>query len=106
MKKEQILKKAIKKAEKNGYLPKIQYKMNPMSYLNTIIFSHDFAKAFWGEEYADEYGDTFNEHEKKVKDGRHFPIDYQWTDLDLAWGYHLREMVLEKDPILYLERFI
>jgi len=46
----------------------------------TIIFSHPFAKAFWGEE------------------------DY--TDDNKSWEWHLTVMVLEKDPILYLKKFL
>lgn len=44
------------------------------------IFSHDFAKAFWGEE------------KPKV------PIT--------LWQHHLQQMVLEEDPIKYLETFL
>ena len=52
MNNEQILKKAIEKAEKNGYendYPKDAYHI-PELWYPAIIFSHDFAKAFWGEE--------------------------------------------------------
>ena len=38
-----------------------------------IIFSHDFARAFWPNQ---------------------------------DWQYHLQQMVLEKDPIMYLNRFL
>lgn len=52
---EQILKKAIEKASKNGYIPpktweaKGYFKVTFASPYE-IIFSHDWAKHFWGEE--------------------------------------------------------
>jgi len=95
---EQILKKAIEKAEKNGYrLPVNQpLKINPAQATytifrgtqNDIIFSHDFAKAFW-------VGDSLT--------GTCEHGDYQEMKV---WEYHLRNMVLEKEPLKYLERFL
>ena len=55
-----------------------------------IIFSHEFAKAFWGEE-------KLNMREKiKLSKCGHIP----------EWQYHLQQMVLEKDPLKYLEKFL
>lgn len=48
--------------------------------LNDIIFSHDFAKAFWGE--GEEYA----------------PLP--------EWMYQLQQMVIHDDPIRYLEQFL
>ncbi len=45
----------------------------------TVIFSHEFAKAFWTGIMVGNISE---------------------------WKYRLREMVLEKDPIKYLERFL
>ncbi len=50
MTEEQLLQKIMDKAEKGGWVPKIQYKMNPMLYKNTIIFTPDFGKAYYGKE--------------------------------------------------------
>lgn len=47
-----------------------------------IIFSHDFAKAFWGEK----------------------TIPYH-NGLKI-WEFNLQQMVLEKEPLKYLERFL
>jgi len=61
-----------------------------------IIFSHDFAKAFWGEDIIiergvlEKNGNISSEYENKYK----------------CWEYHLQQMVLEEDPIKYLEKFI
>jgi len=110
MDKETILKKAIEKATKNGYsicgekgcdcFPK-GYKWsdtmieggwdNPPFYYQ-VIFSHDFAKAFWGEEDCGFSGCPFCE----------YPGYYEIAN----WQYHLQQMVLEEDPIDYLSKFI
>lgn len=52
--------------------------------LMAFIFSHNFAKAFWGT--------------KSVNKGK-------WK-LYEEWQGYLQRMVLEKDPIKYLEKFL
>lgn len=108
MKREEILRLAIEKAIKNGYhAPGLE--MIPMTelsfsiYENRVIwsleklnkgivkasiygtiFSHDFAKAFWGKErFTDRFG------EERIK-----------------WVSQLQIMVLAEDPISYLSQFI
>lgn len=101
---EKILKKAIEKANKNGLdcalsgserIVKIfkgsdiAKKMLPIT---EFIFSHDFAKAFFGEK-------------KYCKEliGIHCCTE---NCLKISWQYHLQQMVLEKNPIEYLEKFL
>ena len=106
MKKEEILKAAIEKAERNDpllcektgimycsanrcksphYLPPCMCNecacLNP--HANIIIFNHDFAKAFWGEEIED-------------------TMDIK----ELGWKYHLQQIVLQEYPVQYLEQFL
>ena len=92
---EEILKKAIEKAVENGWnthlaisvvleLAKDDPFINPYS----LIFSHDFAKAFWGED----------DYEEVMSGGS----STEWK----AWEYHLREMVLEEKPLQYLKKFL
>ena len=96
MKNEEILKKAIEKANEKGFdLKPPLFDLSPttntihictthLSYKD-IIFSHEFAKAFWGngETWSGEYCcNIFN------------------------WEHHLQEMVLEEDPVSYLEKFL
>ncbi len=56
--------------------------------VNDFLFSHSFAKAFWGEE------ETW-----------HFYAEAVETVLP-AWQYHLQQMVLEEEPLKYLEKFL
>ena len=71
----ELLIKAIEKAEENGF--KLSHKENMIDqfYWFDIIFSHDFAKAFFKKSL-------------------------------LGWKQHLQLMVLEKEPLLYLKKFL
>lgn len=82
---EQILQKAIEKAVKNGYRirPDLLVILDEDVCFD-IIFSHDFAKAFWGEEMLLKFN----------------------TEHPVAWQYHLQQMVLCDAPISYLKKFI
>ena len=86
---EQILKKAIEKAERNGWdnshmiKQRISYfQMGVDGMYNHVIFSHSFAKAFWGEGGSTRQGYT------------------------KGWKDHLKLMVLESEPLKYLEKFL
>ena len=105
---EQILKKAIEKAIKNN--PNIFYWIEYWEdYTKDIIgkeyyvliFSHDFAKAFWGKEPAEHYWygnscGTCGEDINAIKP----------TSCIAAWRDHLQQMVLETQPLKYLGRFL
>jgi hypothetical protein len=54
-----------------------------------IIFTHDFAKAFWGENFSGEevVNMTFSGDLKR-------------------WQYHLQQMILEEEPLQYLKQFL
>jgi len=137
----EILKKAIEKAQRNGfYFDKLPNKhpdfdhsfewlgidehINCHSLINIrvdnmtttwvglydVIFSHDFAKAFWGENT-----ETFTKmkyKKSKVEKAKFGAIQYYELDgLDEdsklpTWQYHLTKMVLKKDPIKYLRKFL
>ena len=64
-----------------------------------IIFSHNFAKAFWGEDWFDS-GDRCS-----VCNGTNFKCGDD-SDHLRAWEFHLQQMVLEKEPLKYLEKFL
>lgn len=97
MKNQEIISKAISKASENGY--KFPYRFlsisnltdssdRPLYLIYKIIFSHDFAKAFWGERESMTFRGCA-------------PMG-----TILEWEYHLQQMVLEKEPIKYLEKFL
>ena len=90
----EILTKAINKAQENGWTGLISpTKSMLMVTYPIIIFSHDFAKAFWGEDSI-----TIN-----IKEGiSAFP----YLTSMIAWKYHLQQMVLESEPLKYLEKFL
>ena len=117
---EQILKKAIEKAVKGGY-PKDPFHLYDDKLIRTTllgtrtyyadIFSHSFAKAFWGEELL-RWGQTREEYIKEAL-GKHLYSKHSWAgefwdreDKMVAWAFHLQQMVLEEEPLKYLERFL
>lgn len=61
-----------------------------------LIFSHDFAKAFWGEDgcYMQETWTITQE-----------PFRCESNSLE-EWEYHLQIMVLEENPLTYLSKFL
>lgn len=95
----QILKKAIEKATNNGFKmithkhfceigrSEIGIPVSVGAY-ESIIYDHEFAKAFWGDKCP----------LAECEDGDR-PHDWVWQN-------HLKEMVLEPEPLKYLERFI
>ncbi len=91
MKDEEILKKAIEKISFNDEIREVYGRMDIRWMVQNrayfvVIFSHDFAKAFWGEEKTtDIFGVSI---------------------LNPVWQEHLVNMVLEENPIKYLEQFL
>lgn len=57
-----------------------------------IIFSHDFAKAFWGTGTNSAGWSEESNYRELVR------VE--------EWQYHLQQMTLEKDPLKYIERFL
>jgi hypothetical protein len=102
---ETILKKAIVIAKNNGYLinKNIEMIINKGEHdfegeagfireaycnyfhINEIIFSNNFAKAFWGGLFYREKGKRNGYYE---------------------WEHHLQIMVILEEPLKYLERFL
>lgn len=129
---QEILQKAIKKAVRNGYnnsqnFPGLDsgsiidfiYRIR----LEKVIFSHEFAKAFWGNELiCKDCGDkSFFQHESYVDYSTKPPTSIENKDSPRTchycysllnekaiskWQFHLQQMVLEEEPIKYLEKFL
>lgn len=111
----EILKKAVTKARYNGYSPDDDIELQVADLIADsamcfgTIFNHDFAKAFWGEKSrlspccnkklkVDKYGDRLC---SKCNSG-------SWMILSKKpmWKIHLQQMVLESEPLKYLEKFL
>lgn len=113
----EILEKAITKAIENGWdigLPNYyigedgvcaQFKLDGDMYpsddydslsVNDIIFSHNFAKALWGEEGVP----------LRLYWAREYPLGSGGPDEDyyegVMWQFHLQQMVVADDAIEYL----
>ena len=107
MNNEEIIKKAIEKAEKSGFDSKeikdhfeTGYSGYDTLYITEMIFSHDFAKAFWGE--LKKWEEIISDNGWWISDSEYHAVEF----LGRRWHYHLQQMVLEEDPIKYLEQFL
>jgi hypothetical protein len=111
----EVLEKAIEIAIENGYkepmntvdVSEDDYKftiliwkvpwftMGDFFKTEEVIFSHDFAKAFWGITQTSivNYDDAIMER----------PYSFE---LGFTWQRHLMKMVIEPNPIDYLRKFI
>ena len=104
MKDKEVLQKAIGIAENNDDNYYDEYANSTLNALRPvatelefrgIVFSHNFAKAFWGEGYDDEITEMVV-----------FPTGHEEEEYVIKWMYHLQQMVLEENPIDYLRKFI
>ena len=114
---EQILKKAIEKAEENGLdilelgnntgfdieclQASLSLDCQVSWHLYHFIFSHSFAKAFWGNYYVCSNCLRRLEEEGCYK----FSNGRQHVFTTISWKGHLQQMVLEPQPLKYLEKF-
>jgi hypothetical protein len=77
----EIILKVREIAKANGYDPQYDF-----SGIYEEFFNHEFAKAFWGVDQV---------------------FGYPNPDDDIpAWEWHLQQMVLEPEPLKYLEKFL
>ena len=96
---EQILKQAIEKAVKNGYAGGNCEGMENYWSLDdyySLIFLHDFAKAIWGKRVGCVVPPKVYIDVKDWEKSYSLPV----------WKYHLQQMVLEKEPLQYLKKFL
>ena len=117
MTREEILLQALHKAQANGYMPGytkiafnsagdwINVSMKPETgegglYINyeAVIFSKNFAKAFFGTTYG---------HLMKTDMGETVWVSEGFSSgSQIKWEECLKEMVLEEEPLKYLEKFL
>jgi hypothetical protein len=70
----------------------------------TIIFSHDFAKAFWGEGKIKINGNILKSKFDQIEIRENGEV---FADNDIpAWQYHLQKLAISKDRLKYLEEFL
>lgn len=62
--------------------------------IRSQMFEHDFAKAFWGD--MKENGSVICGNNTRMT----------FYDKESGWQYHLQQLVLEEDPLTYLEKFL
>lgn len=119
----EILTKAIEKAVKNGYTAYAKNIKDVKEYEKEfiaivaaqqirehhpyeIIFSHSFAKAFWGEDNGSPCIHSTRKNDE-CRTGWHFDKDRPKSHgYYPAWQFHLQTMVLEENPISYIGRFL
>ena len=103
----EILQKAVKRANKNA--PKgMKFTAGIINVLGShpiryyhLIFDHEFCQAFWGEELLF-CGKSLSGFPKDA-DNQVFKREGLSVK---AWKYHLQQMVLEENPIQYLSKFL
>lgn len=106
---EEILQKSFNKAYKNGWvqnrkdiyevileMSKYSDKWKWSQLCLAEIVSHDFAKAFWGEEVWTKPNDSSEYEEVRFNNGIAMK----------NYEYHLQQIILEKEPLKYLEKFL
>lgn len=115
----ETLQKALDKAVKNGHP---DWGMPRGFAIYSVIFSHGFARAFWGDRHTCficgddevESGETHNSNGDDYWSNCH-GCGAEWMDkhefekegnYGFAWEYHLQQMVLEENPIKYLEKYL
>ena len=98
----EILNKAVEKAKQNGFVYNVKHGPDYHAYsfkgYAWLIFNHDFAKAFWGqdEQCTNLYTEAY------IDGGCLETTSYMLP----KWQYHLQQMVLEKEPLKYIAKFL
>lgn len=121
-----ILKKVIKRAIDNGYKDRelsvniytgllewilclLEGRRNGLINANkyyAFIFSHDFAKAFFGGVDGHTYPEDAEMGDKCLNCGDWNMPSEKPLETKYCWQMHLRNMVLCEEPLKYLEKFL
>jgi len=119
MKDREILEKAIEKVHGNNITGKFIDEWLLDNSYKSIIFSHEFAKAFWGEELTSD-GQTeqevLTELRKEINNNgigvilsnKDIKEDFMYSYIFAVpkYQYHLQQMVLWTNPLYYLATFL
>jgi hypothetical protein len=98
---QEIIIKANQKAEANGWVN--PYDGIRVSHAFDIIFSHDFAKAFWGYGKEKEITRQYPETHLMRSNGRVLHRKAYSSKVKIKNGW---KMVLQEDPLQYLAKFL
>lgn len=75
----------------------------------TLIFSFEFAKAFWGEQQKNCCSACNGDGVDHCRQGYQCyycnGLGYHLNQ-NSGWKYHLQQMVLKEEPLKYLEKFL
>ena len=74
--------------------------------IERIIFSHDFAKALWGDQIVT---DLENKYDYLGNPNAVIPTDHEpsGTDYDYpVWMWHLQQAVVSEDPVSYMYKAV
>ncbi|MCK5503802.1 MAG: hypothetical protein KAJ10_01495 [Thermodesulfovibrionia bacterium] len=99
---QKIIDKAVKGGLSGNSMVEILITDDPKSHV--LIFSHDFLKAYFGEERM-----KINPNEILKNDFDQIVIEENgevFADKVPAWQYHAQQLVLSEDRIAYLEKFL
>ena len=129
---QEILQKAVSKAFPHGATGKVgalimslyefkQDEFQTYALEIAIIFNHSFAKAFFGEEdvlriglnkeqyiatWIEDHRKTYTLDEKKNIASQDWEYFKRQGNVKPVWMFHLQEMVISDNPILYLEAYL
>ena len=113
-----ILTKAVAIAKRNGFgisdefftdTPVEVWLQENQDFYYSLIFCHDFAICFFGENLIviDEYSDNTEDIDLvDLESPIGFLVANRKNVKILAWQYHLAQMVLNPDPLSYLKKFV
>lgn len=112
MNNKEILRRALAKAELNGFKLKdgkhfltIDNKTDEIADCYSILFCHDFAKTFWGVQ-EHEYVAHRSSGCDHCKFCSAYTDEYEESVGNYCWQQNLSDMVLSEEPLKYLEKFL
>lgn len=118
MTREDILTKAVAIAKRNGFgisddffteVPTENWLQENQDLYFSIIFCHDFAISFFGEDDVTIDGFEDDTEEADLQDYEN-PVAFLMINRRNIrmpiWQYHLIQMTLSTDPLLYIQKFL
>lgn len=99
----EILRAAIARAERNGFIAGDTFEA---AHVNALLFDHLFARAFWGSGKRCEFcGNESPETEWNCGDCEP-SVSTSVVLLQTAWRYHLKQLALSDDRMAYVAQFL